>query len=312
MEGIANQISVKTESTYGTAVAPDFSIPIAPSDGIQIEQEVTGLEAIKTTAPKNKRFMLGKSNYSGGFELDAYPKAIGYFLNSVFGTDTTTTPEAGITKHKFTESTTKKSMTLEQVVGTIVRRFAGYIISSVKISGKVGEPIKVTFTGMAKSQTTATKITATYETSRPLNFADVASILIGGTDYKAYIEDFSVEYTNGLAMFHGMGSKDPANKYVGPSEAKGSFNMYIDATSDNNLDDYIAGTERTVDIIITGDAIGASSNEKLRVYLPKCAFTKAGTKLDFGYNALSLDFEAREDATDGLIYIELTNQTATY
>jgi hypothetical protein len=312
MEGISNQISIKTETTYGTAVAPDFSIPISPSDGIQVEQDVVGLEAIKTTAPKNKRFMLGKANYSGSYELDAYPKSIGYFLNSVFGTDTPSTPESGVTKHKFTESTTKKSLTVEQVVDTIVRRFAGYVVSSVKISGKVGEPIKVTFTGMAKSQATATKITATYETSRPLNFADVASVLIGSTDFKAYIEDFSVEYTNGLAMFHGMGSKDPAAKYVQQSEAKGSFNMYIDSTSAGNLTDYIAGTERLVDINITGDVIGVSSNEKLRIYLPKCSFTKASTKLSFGYNALTLDFEGREDTTDGLIYVELTNTTASY
>ncbi len=312
MEGISNQISVKTEATYGTAVVPDFSIPVSPSDGIQIEQEVVGLQAIKTTAPKNKRFMLGKSNFTGGYELDAYPKSIGYFLNSVFGTDTTSTPEAGVTKHKFTESTTKKSLTVEQVVGTITKRFAGYIISSIKISGKVGEPIKITFSGMAKSQADATKISTTYETSRPLNFADVASVLIGATDFKAYVDEFSVEYTNGLAMFYGFGSRTPANKYVQQSEAKGSLTMYIDSTSDGNLDDYVAGTERALDIIITGDAIGSSSNEKLRLYLPKCSFTKAGTKLDFGYNALSLDIEAREDATDGLIYVELTNQTASY
>lgn len=61
MEGISNQISVKTETTYSTAVVPDFSIPVSPPDGIQIEQDVVGLEAIKTTAPKNKRFMLWES-----------------------------------------------------------------------------------------------------------------------------------------------------------------------------------------------------------------------------------------------------------
>ena len=312
MEGISNQISVGTESVFGTAVAPILSVPISPSDGIQINQDVVGIEAIKTTAPKNKRFMLGKAEYSGGYELDAYVKSIGYFLNSVFGTDTPSTLESGVYKHKFTESTTKKSLTIEQVVGTITKRFAGYIVSSVKITGKTGEPVKITFSGMAKSQADASKISATYETSRPLNFADVASILIGGTDFKGYIEDFSIEYTNGLAMFYGFGSKDPANKYVQQSEAKGSFNMYIDSTSDGNLDDYVAGTERAVDLVITGDTIGSTNNEKLRVYLPKCSFTKATTKLDFGMNALSLDFEAREDPTDGLLYVELTNQTASY
>ncbi len=312
MEGISNQISIVTETTYGTAVTPVISVPISPSDGIHIDQQVIGIEAIKTTAPKNKRFMLGKTDYTGGYEMGAYPKTLGYFLNSIFGTDTTSTPESGVTKHKFTESTVKKSLTVEQVITTITKRFAGFILSSIKISGKTGEPMKVVFSGMAKSQADATKITATYETSRPFNFADITSILIGGTDFKAYIEDFSVEYTNGLAMFHGFGSKDPSNKYVQQSQVKGSVSMYVDATSDNNLDDYIAGTERAVDIIMTGDAIGVSSNEKLRIYLPKCAFTKVATKLDFGYNALHIDFEGREDTTDGLLYVELTNQTASY
>lgn len=174
---------VKTESVFGTAVTPILSVPISPSDGIQINQDVVGIEAIKTTAPKNKRFMLGKAEYSGGFEVAAYVKSIGYFLNSVFGTDTPSTLETGVYKHKFTESTTKKSLTVEQVVGTITKRFAGYIVSSVKITGKTGEPVKITFSGMAKSQADASKISATYETSRPLNFADVASILIGGTDF---------------------------------------------------------------------------------------------------------------------------------
>lgn len=312
MEGISNQVSVVTESAYGTPATPVLSVPIAVSNGIEIQQEVIGLPAIKTTAPKNKRFMLGKVNYAGGYEMDAYVKSLGYFLNSVFGADATTTPESGVTKHKFTESTTKKSLTIEQVIATVTKRFSGYILSTVKISGKVNEPIKILFSGFAKSQADATKITATYETSRPLNFADVVSISIGGVDYKAFIEDFSVEYMNGLAMFFGFGSRTPVNKYVQQSEAKGTITMYLDTTSDANFSNYVTGVEQAVDITITGDAIGSSSNEKLRLYLPKCSFNKATTKLDFAYNILSLDFEAREDTTDGLMYVELTNQTASY
>ena len=61
---------------------------------------------------------------------------------------------------------------------------------------------------------------------------------------------------------------------------------------------------------MTGASIGSSSFNILKLTASKCAFTKVEQKLDFDYNALSIEFEAREDSTNGLVKTELTNLQA--
>jgi hypothetical protein len=313
MEGFANQISLIKENAWGTAGVPTKSVPVKESDGIQINASITGLNAIKTTAPKNKGFYKGVTTYEGGFALDAYPHIIGDFLNSAIGAETPSTVESGaVYKHTFVEGVAKPSLTIEQVFGTVTKRFAGFVVGSFKLSGKAGETIGVAISGQAKAQADATKISASYETTRPFNFADITVLSIGGTDIKAYVEDFEFEYTNGLTMFHGLGSVDPSAKYQQPSEVKGKITAYCNATTSAYIADLIANTEREIILTMVGAAVGSGSNNALTFTLSKCAFTKTDTKLSFDYNAISLEFEAREDSTNGLIKAELTNTIASY
>lgn len=313
MEGFANQISIKNESAWGTPVTPTLSIPVSPSDGIQIETNTTGVEAIKTTAPKNKGFFRGQRIFSGGYEGAIYPIFLTYILKSFFGTDNVTEPEAGVVyKHTFAESTSQTPLTVEQKIGDIVRRFSGYVVKNFKISGKVGELIMISFDGLAKSQATASAITASYETSKPFNWAEITEFSIGATDIKSKVEEFELEVDNGLEVFHGLGALDASNKYLKQSEAKGSLTCYVDNATAAYITNLIDATEQELIIEITGtDTIGAGSNSILKLTLSKCVFTKVETKLDFDYNALTLEFEAREDASNGLIKTELTNLQAT-
>lgn len=313
MEGIADQISVGAESTWGTAVTPDVSLPIAPSDGIQIEANVTGVESIKGTAPKNKGFFLGQRRFNGGYEMGVYPKVVGHFLNALFGTDTVTEPESGVVyKHTFSEAVTKPSLTVEQAIGDIVKRFNGYVPKNLKFSLKVGEQVMVAVDGMAKGQASASKITAAYDTTRAFSWDDVTELSIGGTDIKAYVEEMELEIDNGLEFFHGLGDLDAAAKYVKQSEAKGSITAYVNSTTAAYLTDLMAGTERELILELTGASIGASSNDILKFTLSKCAFFKTDTAIDYDYNAVKIEFEAREDATNGLVKTELTNVQASY
>lgn len=309
IEGILSQISVGKESAYGSAVTPTVSLPVKESDGIQINQDVVAVEAIKGTAPKNKSFFKGKKTYEGGFEMDLYPQNLGLLFLSALGAvqSAVANGETIVYNHTFTESVAKKSLTVEQKIGSLTKRFAGFIVKSIKMAGKVGETITLSFEGVGKSVADATAITASYETTRPFNFNDVASISIGGTDYKAFIEDFEISYDNQLDVFHAMGEEDPAIAYVKPSEVKGKFTLYLDDTSDDLLADFEAVTEQAIVLTLTGDAVGVAEHYGLVITLPKCAIKKFETKLSFGYNAISLEFEAREDETDGLIEIVATN-----
>lgn len=314
MEGILNQISIAKEATYGTEVTPVISLPINSSDGIQVEQEMIGIEAIKGTAPKNKAFFRGKQSFSGGYEMGLYPNSIGYILLSLFGADTPSTIESSaVYKHTFSESSSRPGLTVEQKIGTIVKRFAGYVPSNLKLSTKVGGLVLATFTGQAKSQADGSAITKTYEATKALTWEHVTTLSIGGTDIKAKIESLEVEYDNGLEMFYGLGSVNPATKYGKQSVCKGKIEAYVDSATDDYLTNLLAGTESEIVIDIVGtETIGSASHPELKLTISKTAFTKIATKLDFGYNALSLEFEAREDATNGLVKVELTNTTASY
>lgn len=311
--GISNQISLGKESTYGTPVVPSLSLPVGASDGIQVKQEVIGIESIKGTSPKNKGMFLGKQSFEGAYDMGAYPQSFGFLLLSALGGLSTSTIEAGtVYKHTFTESPTKPGLTIEQVIGQISKRYAGFVVNKIKISAKVGDLVMVNISGFAKSQADATAITKTYETVRPFNWADVASLSVGSTDISDKVESFEIEYDNGVEMFYSLGAITPADRFPKQSTVKGKIECYVDDTTSAYLADMIAGTQKALVLTLTGDAIGSVSHNGLVITLSKCSFTKFETKLSFGYNALSLEFDTSEDSTNGLIKIELTNGTASY
>lgn len=312
MEGVLTQISIGQESAWGTAVTPTVSLPVNPSDGISPKAEPVGVEAIKGTPAKNKAFFKGKASYEGSFEMGLYPNAIGYLLKSAIGSVSETTPEASVYIHTFAEAVTKPSLTVEQNMANYVKRFAGFVADGFKISGKAGEGIMFAVTGQAKTSADATAITAAYETRRPLSFADVKTLSIAGTDIKAKVEDFEIEYKNDLNMFYGLGSVDPAGKYVKASEVTGKLTMYLDSATKSYLADLIALTEREVILEIEGDLVGATLKDNLKITLSKCAMSKFETKIDTDYNAISLEFVCREDTTNGLLKVVLQNGVAAY
>lgn len=311
--GVINQVSVEKELTYGTPVTPTLSVPVDASDGIQIKQELVGIEAIKGTAPKNKHQVAGKQSYEGSFVLQAYPKALGYFLLSLLGTDTPATTETGVYNHVLTESPTKVGLTVEQMVGLDVRRFAGFVPSKMKLTAKVGAPIQFQFDGLAKGQATATAISKTYETSPVLKWTDIATLSVGGTDIKALVDSFEINYENGAEMFYGLGAVTPAKMFTKQSSVSGKITAIVDTDSEAIIPFLLAGTEKEIILTITGtDTIGVSSHYQYKVTISKCMFSGSSMKLSYGANMVDLEFTAREDSTNGLMKTELQNTTATY
>jgi hypothetical protein len=313
--GLNNYIGIGKETTYGNPVAPTVFLPIKESDGIQIDKDIQFIEAIKSgVAGKNKGAFVGKVEYAGGYESDAYPQFLGHILRSVFGAVSSAleSGESTVYRHTFTEALTKFSYTVEQKIGEIIKRFAGFIVKNIKIEGKAGEAVSVAFEGIGKSQADASESTPSYETSRPFNFADISSIKIGSTEVKAYCEEFSVEYDNKLEGFYSMGSNELQSVYSKPSEVKGKLTLYLDDTTKAFLEDYIAKTQRTIEIKAEGDAIGTASKETLYLKVPKATMTAVTTKLGMEYNAMEIEFEGVVDATDGLFTMYLINTLSSY
>lgn len=313
--GLNNHIGIGKETAFGTPVAPTVFLPIKESDGIQINKDIQFIESIKSgVAGKNKGAFVGKVEYSGSFESDAHPQFLGHILRSVFGSVSSAleSGETTVYRHTFTETLSKPSYTVEQKIGEIVKRFAGFVVKNLKIESKAGESVAISFEGLAKSQSDATAQTPTYETSRPFNFADITSIKIGNIEVKSYCEEFSFEYDNQIEGFYSMGANELQSVYPKPSEAKGKLTLYLDDTTKAFLEDYIAKTERAIEIKIEGDSIGNASKETFYIKLPKAVMTSVGTKLSTEYNALEIEFEGVVDPTDGLITAYLINTLSSY
>ncbi len=313
--GLNNHVGIGKEESYGTAVEPTVFIPIKESDGVQINKDIQFNEAIKSGVPgKNKGSFVGKVEYAGGYESELYPQFIGHLLRSAFGDVDSELAygESDVYEHTFTESLTKLSYTIEQKIGEIIKRFAGFVVKNVKIEGKVGEALSFAFEGIGQSQATNAGATPTYETPRAFNFVDITSVKIGSTDIKAQCEEFSFEYDNGVEGFYAMGDNELKAVYPKPSESKGKLTLYLDDTTKAFLEDYIAKTERAIEIIAEGEDIGDASHNKVRIYLPKAALTSSSSKLGTDYNVMEVEFEGVVDATNGLVQIVLTNEVSSY
>jgi len=307
--GVLNQISFKKESAWGTAVVPDKSIPVDFSGGIKTDLDIKFNQELKAQLAKNINSYIGAQKHEGEFTLDFMPDYPAYFILGALGAVNSALKggESTVYEHTITEQESKPSFTIEQAIDQNVKRFAGCLVTNFKISGKAGESVKFVFGVKGKSQATASKITAAYTTPRPYNWKDV-SIKLGGTAI-GEVENFEIEYINGLEVLHALNAtNDPAYNYVKASEVKGKVELYLDSTTAAFITDYLGKTERSVELILTGDVIGSASNNKFDMTIPKAVFTSAETPLREDYNLLTIEFQGVYDtATSKLLNVVVTN-----
>lgn len=309
---LLNYIGLGKETTFGSPVNVNKYLVINESDGIQINEDIQYVESLMAGAPaKNKGAFKGKIEYSGGYELPLLTNNPIYILFSGLGQISSSELETGVYKHILTEGLTKPSLTVEQKIGEIVKKFSGYRVSNFSFEGKAGEHLTLKFEGLAKSQIDAVETTPTYEVGRVLNFKDIKYIKIGGVDYIANIEDFSIEYNNNLESFYSLGSNEMQTSYAKPSEISGKFTMFLDNNSKNVFDSYVNGQEKDIEIYIEGDALG-STYYSYKIIIPKAIFEEVGTKISTDYNALDVSFVGIYDATNGLVKIEVINDVSNY
>lgn len=311
--GVLNQISFKKESAWGTAVVPDKSLKVDFTGGIQTNNNTQFNTPLKAQLARNSNSFIGARVHEGEFTMDFYPDYIAYFLYAALGSVASQLAggEAAVYEHTITESESKPSFTIEQAITENIRRYAGCLIPNFTISGAAGEPVKFTAGVKAKSQASASKISAAYTTVRPYNWADV-DFKIGGSSV-AQVENFEINYNNNLELLHTLNqSNDPGYSYVRASEVTGTIELYLDATTTAYMTDYLANTDRSINLVITGDSIGSAENLELNLTIPKAVFTTAETPIRDDYNLLTVNFEGIYDtATSKLIDIVVTNEIAS-
>lgn len=314
---VLSQVSFGLESAWGTAITPNKSLAVHTGDGLQTDNDIQFINAIKAQLAKNADSYKGKVKHSGDFEFDFIPGVSGYLLKSLFGNCSSALKagESVVYQHTYTESATKPSLTIEQAVDQIVRRFSGSIVNSLKLSCKAGESLVATAGIIAKSAANATAITPSYETIRPFNFNDcltASGFKIGGTAY-GELDNIELEIKMNGNMLHAMGSNDPSFFGPGASEVTGKAELYMDNATAAKFADYLAKTDRSIDLAFTGDAIGTASNYGLSISIPRVTFKSSTDPIRDDYNIITLEFEGVYDATTSkLLSSVMTNLTANY
>lgn len=310
--GILNQLSFKKESVWGTAVVPDKSIAVKPTGGISTNNQTGYYGGSKAVLAKNKGDFLGARTHEGELEFDFYPDYISYLVASAMGGVSSALKggESLVYDHTISEAETKPSLTIEQVTGENVRRYAGCISTGFKIASKTNEVVTFTASVKGKSQATATKISPAYLTSRPYNFKD-AVFKIGGSAISEVIS-VEIDYKNNVEFLHSLSaSNDPTYNYAKPSEISGKIECYLDSTTLAHYNSYLAGTHVALALELTGDAIGTSSNNKVILSIPVASLKASTTSLNEDYNLVSFEFEGIYDtATSKLFNVVITNLLA--
>lgn len=312
--GVLSVVSFIKESTWGTALTPTKSIAVRPTGGFVTKEDTQLIPAIRGQLSKNYNAIKGKVSHEGSFTFDCFEDYVGYILLSALGTDTPATKgaETIVFVHSFTESAAKPSLTIEQAITEDVRRFAGSICNSFKISSKPGETVQVDASFLAKTFATATAITPAFTTVASFNHTQVVAKIGGSTIGE--IENFEIEYKNNLEMVYALGSAEPSYNAPGGSEVTIKFDLYLDSTSLTRLTNYLALTPESCEIIITDPAtIGSSSHPVLDILIPKVAYTAGETKITDKANVLSISGTGYYDtATSQLLNTQLTNLVASY
>jgi hypothetical protein len=313
--GVLNQLSFKKESTWGTAVVPDKSIPVKFSGGINTKNNIQLVSNMRAILAKNCCAVVGKRSHEGEITFDAFADYTGYFALGALGSVSSTVKggETVVYNHTFSEAATKPSLTIEEMFGEDTRRYAGSLIEQLKISGKSGETVQIAATVKAKSQASATAITAAYTTVPAFTHSQI-QVKIGGSAI-AEVENFELTYKNGLEMVYALGSADPAYYSVTGSEVSGKFDIYLDSTSAAQVTNYLNKTQQSVEIIATNPdtTIGTSSNYTLDILMPQTVLTVADRKLTANHNVLSVEFAGMYDTTTSkLMSVVLTNLLTNY
>ena len=312
--GIQSVISIAKESSWATPVTPTISIPVRPTGGLVIKQNIQMIPAIKGQLQKYYDSIKGKVSYEGEYTFDAFADNIGYFLLSALGVNTPGlhAGESIVYDHVFTEAATKPSLTIEEKIGENVRRFAGAIVDGFKITGKVGEMLEFAPSIKAKTQASSSPITPSFSTIPAFNHAQLA-IKIGGSTI-GEVENIELNYKNGTDLVYALGSAEPAFASIaGGSEVSGKADLYLDATSLTRLTNYIAKTTESIELIATGGVIGSAAAYQLSILIPKAVYTAATTKITDAHNLLSIEFQGIYDiVTSALIKPTLTNLVASF
>lgn len=201
--GLAAQLGVKAETTYGTFVTPTRFYPIISES---IKEEIDRMESDATVPGarllNSAQWAAGNVSISGDIQTELYQAGMGALMKAAFGAVSTT--GAGPYIHTFTPGDLDDdSLSIQvgrpDIAGTTQPfSLAGCKVTDWELSVDAGGLVTLTTSVVAQSLVTATALaTASYGTgaATPFTFKHASATIAGSS---AAIKKLSVKCSNGL------------------------------------------------------------------------------------------------------------------
>lgn len=201
--GLAAQLGVKAETTWGTFVAPTRFYPLISEslteeiDRLESEGIVTGLRVLNTA-----QWAAGNVDVGGDIETELYQQGMGALLKACFGA--VSTSGAGPYTHTFTPGDlTDDHLSVQvgkpDVAGTVQPfSFSGMKVTDWELSMEAGGLVTLSTSLIGKQLATSDSLaTASFGTgtATPFTFKHASATIAGGA---ANVKKLTIQGSNGL------------------------------------------------------------------------------------------------------------------
>lgn len=201
--GLAAQLGVKAETTWGTFVAPTRFYPLISEslteeiDRLESEGIVTGLRVLNTA-----QWAAGNVDVGGDIETELYQQGMGALLKACFGA--VSTSGAGPYTHTFTPGDlTDDHLSVQvgkpDVAGTVQPfSFVGMKVTDWELAMEAGGLVTLSTSLVGKSLATSESLaTASFGTgaATPFTFKHASATIAGGA---ANVKKLTIKGSNGL------------------------------------------------------------------------------------------------------------------
>jgi hypothetical protein len=257
--GLAAQLGVGLESTYGTAVSVTRFLPLV-TEGI--EQEEARIESAGIVAGRrvllSDQWDVGNIDISGPVEMDLVRQGMGGLWLQAFGA-VSSASSSGATTHTFTPGDlTGKSLTVQvgrPQVGGVVTPFSysGVKVASWEAAAEQGELVTCTFDLVAQAVTTGTALaSATFPSGvRAYTYVHGYALVGGSTQL---VRGWSIKGDNALDVerrnLGGRTVTEPLE--TGLRMFEGTLTVEWSSTADYQR--YVNGTEMAIVLGLTASA----------------------------------------------------------
>ena len=322
--GLAAQLGVAAETTYGTGVTVDHFYEFNSESLAQtIERiESAGLRASNRVL-RSDRFVAGKKSVEGEIEAEIASKGFGLLLKAGLGSSTISTPSgatlARLHRHVLADPY-GQSYTIQvgrpDTSGTVQPfTYTGCKVSEFSLKNSLDEFLVGTWNFDGQAETTSTSLaTASYSSSTELLSWVGGAVTIAGSAV-AVVTDVEISVATGLKTDRYTINSSPTKKeqiISEMTEISGTITAEFDGLTNYNR--FVNGTLAEVVATWTGQtAIEGSTYPYLKVTLPKCRFDGTTPAVE-GPDVLSIEmpFKALYDGTNEAITIDyLTTDTAS-